>query len=412
MILDGNNVLYDELKALDDTDSPYTTQGKELYTVDTTNGVLTVTLATADTSAGFHKRLFDVGGNIETNAVTINTEGSENVDGGGSVTWDHNNGSYVDLWSDGANWFTSLQAAFDALAADSVTVGTDTITDFAGPGLGVSSNALTALAGTGITVSGDAINQNIQTVSSSTNTSGSGVYLVDTSSAGVTLTLDSDDASGNETITVINIDGSNPVTVNTEGSETIDPNAEASKSINAAGWAVRFTADGTNWHASKTAEFNSVDASSYAVGGSDLLKSNEFVTLQPHTPREDQTDATTTSTSYTPIFSANGWVDLDNVPAAASVYARLVWRMKISSGSETVFGRVDMWDSSNNQTALTETEVSTSSTANVTLDSGWVEVTSISADGVYRPDFRGKVSSGTGTYRTEWCGILIGWRID
>lgn len=258
MIIDGDSVVYD-LTALDDTDSTFTTSGEEFHTVDTSSGTLTVQLSTAGTTAGAHKRFVDVGGAIETNAVTFTTEGSENVDGGSSVTWDQNNGSYIDLWSDGTNWFTSLQAAFDALAADAATIASltdgasNTITDFAGSNLSVSGNTLNAA---------DSDLKRVA-VSTATNTSGSGVYLVDTSSAGVTLTLDSDDATGNATIVVVNVDGTNDVTVDTEGAETIDPGGASSKTISNAGEARRYTSDGTNWDESSVVEFEEINNSDY-----------------------------------------------------------------------------------------------------------------------------------------------------
>lgn len=119
--IDGDNVNYN-LTNLDDTDSTYQGEGEELFTVDTSNGTLTVELRDNDTVAGFHKRFFDVGGNIETNAVTFQTQSSQTIDGSSTITWDHNNGSFVDLWSDGSNWFSSLQQSADALTTDKATI--------------------------------------------------------------------------------------------------------------------------------------------------------------------------------------------------------------------------------------------------------------------------------------------------
>lgn len=124
--IDGNNVLY-AVKALDDTDSTYQGEGEEIFTVDTSNGALTVELRDGDTSAGFHKRFFDTGGNIETNAVTFTTEGSAKTDGtSGNTVWDHNNNSYVDWWSDGTDWFSSLQGAAHAFATEKADITGET----------------------------------------------------------------------------------------------------------------------------------------------------------------------------------------------------------------------------------------------------------------------------------------------
>jgi len=47
----------------------------------------------------------DVGGAAGTNAITVDTEGTENIDGGASVTISADYGK-VRVFSDGNNWFT------------------------------------------------------------------------------------------------------------------------------------------------------------------------------------------------------------------------------------------------------------------------------------------------------------------
>lgn len=126
--IDGDNLDVPDT-SVTNGDSPFTTSGEQYYAVDTSGGAVTFNLADADRDGAQIKRLIDVGGSIETNAVTISPEGgTPTVDGGSSVTWDQNNGSYVDIWSDGTDWFTSLQQAADSVGAGSAVIGSgDTI---------------------------------------------------------------------------------------------------------------------------------------------------------------------------------------------------------------------------------------------------------------------------------------------
>jgi hypothetical protein len=95
-------------------------------------------------------------------------------------------------------------------------------------------------------------------VSTNTTTSGSGIYLVDTSSSAITLTLSTSDATGEASIGVLNISGSNGVTVNTQGGETIDPGGASSKTLTTEGYVVWFHGDGTNWDSSLDIDAESV----------------------------------------------------------------------------------------------------------------------------------------------------------
>lgn len=94
------------------------------------------------------------------------------------------------------------------------------------------------------------------------------VLLADTSSGAVTVTLATADVSKDAPLTVVNISGSNAVTVNTEGGETIDPDGDSSKTISNAGWSMSFVSDGSNWDRDGAAEFASVDAGSVSVTNS------------------------------------------------------------------------------------------------------------------------------------------------
>ena len=74
------------------------------------------------------------------------------------------------------------------------------------------------------------------------------VVGVDTTSAAVTVTLDSDLVAAGRIIIVKDVGGNaatNAITIATEGSETIDGNATAT--ISTAYGVVRLISDGTNW---------------------------------------------------------------------------------------------------------------------------------------------------------------------
>lgn len=84
----------------------YTTSKTDsLIPVDTTGGVVTITLSSDHTSqVGSIVIIKDVGGNAGTNAITITTE-TGTIDGATSITINTNYGS-VRLFSDGSNWYT------------------------------------------------------------------------------------------------------------------------------------------------------------------------------------------------------------------------------------------------------------------------------------------------------------------
>lgn len=72
--------------------------------VDSAAGAFTVTLSSADATDGRELIIHDDAGNAGTNNITIDTEGTESINGGASTTITSNYGS-VRLRSDGTNWY-------------------------------------------------------------------------------------------------------------------------------------------------------------------------------------------------------------------------------------------------------------------------------------------------------------------
>jgi len=104
--LDEDNITVSPTQ-IDDTDSPYLTNGEQYIYVNTTNGPVTIQLASSDTVDGAEIRIIDTGESASNNNITIQTEGSENINPGSnsSITLTVD-GTYVDLFSDGNNWFS------------------------------------------------------------------------------------------------------------------------------------------------------------------------------------------------------------------------------------------------------------------------------------------------------------------
>jgi len=84
-------------------------------------------------------------------------------------------------------------------------------------------------------------------ISAAANTSGPGLYRVDTTAGAVTLTLDTDDVVAGREITIKDTGngGTNNVTIATEGAETID--GAATQTISTNYGYMRLCSDGTNW---------------------------------------------------------------------------------------------------------------------------------------------------------------------
>lgn len=123
---DGDSVTWSPTD-IDDTDSPYTTQGESHIYVDTSSAAVTVTLATADAVDGREVRIVDTGGNAATNAITVNTEGAETLNPGGASSFTLDvDGDYVDLFSDGSNWFTDRNRSAETFSTDELGIGDST----------------------------------------------------------------------------------------------------------------------------------------------------------------------------------------------------------------------------------------------------------------------------------------------
>jgi len=86
--------------------SNYTTDGEQVFFVDSSGGSITLTLSTRDLVDGNVVSVVDVGGSAGTNAININTEGSANIDGLSSFSLDTDYGA-TELASDGTNWYTA-----------------------------------------------------------------------------------------------------------------------------------------------------------------------------------------------------------------------------------------------------------------------------------------------------------------
>ena len=73
-----------------------------IYTI--TGAVTSLTLPTAQTTAGRTIVIKDAGLTAGTNNITIDTEGSEKIDGANTLVI-NSNGSSISLYSDGIGWF-------------------------------------------------------------------------------------------------------------------------------------------------------------------------------------------------------------------------------------------------------------------------------------------------------------------
>lgn len=96
----------DDEKVTTSVTTNYTTSDEEVIYVDTSGGAVTVTLASADVADGNQITIIDSGGSSGTNNITIDTEGTETIDGSSSITIE-NDSSARTVSSDGTNWFTA-----------------------------------------------------------------------------------------------------------------------------------------------------------------------------------------------------------------------------------------------------------------------------------------------------------------
>lgn len=86
--------------------SAYTTSGENIIFADTSGGAFSVTLGTGDLIDGNEIVVADTTGSAQSNNITVDTEGSENIDGQNSVTINNDYGA-LRFSSDGSNWFTT-----------------------------------------------------------------------------------------------------------------------------------------------------------------------------------------------------------------------------------------------------------------------------------------------------------------
>jgi len=147
-----------------------TTSGEEVVLVDTSGGVVTVTLASADANNGNFVSVVDVAGAASTNPITVDTEGSETIDGNGSQEMANNYGALI-VASDGANWFTAGGSA----AGGGVNVEDDGASVLDGAsGLDFGTDLAVTDNGDGtVTVDSDAAGVNVLATGTFTHTGGS-----------------------------------------------------------------------------------------------------------------------------------------------------------------------------------------------------------------------------------------------
>lgn len=86
------------------TSSNFTTSGQTTVFADVSFNTLTVTLATSDADDGSKVRVVDKSGNAGSNNITVNTEGSQTINGETSAIL-NNDFEAVTFQSDGSNWF-------------------------------------------------------------------------------------------------------------------------------------------------------------------------------------------------------------------------------------------------------------------------------------------------------------------
>lgn len=97
------------INALDEAtavSSNYTTDGEQVIYADTSSSAVTITLASADVFSGKSITVVDQAGNASTNTLSIDTEGTETINGSSLYEIKNDYGS-ISLGSDGLNWLTA-----------------------------------------------------------------------------------------------------------------------------------------------------------------------------------------------------------------------------------------------------------------------------------------------------------------
>jgi len=166
---------------------------------------------------------------------------------------------------------------------------------------------------------------------------------------------------------------------------------------------LRYDSDTGSW------EMDSLSTNTVDISDT-ILESGEFVDIQSAGVSENPSD--TSSTSYEVVADSTGSFDLVSNPPGTAIYGRFVARIKNNTSSETTFARPLIGDSDGGFESLSELEISVSGDFK-TVDSGWVEITSVSTDDIYvNTNIEAKVTGGTGSFSASLVGLLIGWRIE
>lgn len=98
------NISNKEVITITSTTSITPTQSSTLYLVDSSSDSLTLTLSTSSLEVGKEVIIKDSTGSSSINSITVNTEGSETIDGQASFTISSNYTS-ISIISDGSDWF-------------------------------------------------------------------------------------------------------------------------------------------------------------------------------------------------------------------------------------------------------------------------------------------------------------------
>lgn len=124
-------------------------------------------------------------------------------------------------------------------------------------------------------IDGDSVNSQVTQIDDTDSpytTTGESVILVDTSTAAVTVTLSTSDATASDPerrILVLDVGdnaSTNNITINTEGAETIDPGDASSKTVDlGTGW-LFVQSDGSNWFTSLNPQLGSPSVGSITIG--------------------------------------------------------------------------------------------------------------------------------------------------
>ena len=124
--------------------------------------------------------------------------------------------------------------------------------------------------------------------------------------------------------------------------------------------------------------------------------------------KNETSNQTTTSTSYTGIFTLTGGVDISAIPDGMSLYGRFVIRMKNDTSNETTSARPNFFDpETGNSDAITELAVSVTDTSFQFADSGWTQISTNLSGFILPNTIRGKVTGGTGTFVYQDATVLL-----